>query len=500
MRLFILIYCLLLVGCASPIDTSRIEKTPSYHLDYADGSRLDKYLQLDVVQRNQQTGFLPLNLGHDALLARIALIDAAEQSIDVQYYIYRDDESSQLLSWKLYKAAQRGVRVRILLDDMQNRNDSDMARFSHHPNIQVRLFNPHQYRSARSIAMISDFSRLNRRMHNKSLTVDGITTILGGRNIGNEYFSVSEEVEFGDFDLLLVGSSVESVSDQFDLYWNSDFSVPIEWLTPETEAINDTIVQQWNDESEIGVKFSSDKYDFTRLPLYQDFINQQLNFYWADAEVLYDRPEKMSGEDRSLIDSLSTILEDTEQSLLIISPYFVPTEEGTTNLIEAKKRGIDIIVVTNSLASNDVFAVHGWYAKYRKSLVENGIQLWEIKANAKIKQYWSFTGSSRSSLHAKAMIIDKQQLFVGSMNWDPRSVETNTELGVILTHPEYCENIYLELPELLKRSAYQVQLKDGDLIWVDHQQGYAVDGEPDASIWRKMGAWFSGILPIEELL
>jgi len=489
-----------LVGCAGTIDPARYDKQASYHLGYVEGSTLDRYLDIPLAQRQSQTGFVPLNLGHDALLARIALIEAAQHSIDLQYYIYRDDEASQLLTWRLYEAAERGVRVRVLLDDMQSRNDDDLALFSRHPNIEVRLFNPHQYRNARSLALISDFDRLNRRMHNKSLSVDGAASIIGGRNIGNEYFSVSANVEFGDLDLLLVGNTVDQIGDQFDLYWNDDYTIPIEWLNDQQQTITNEQVTEWNEEAKLEQKFSGGKYDFAKLPIYHQFVEGSLNFYWGDGKVLYDLPTKISDQQSDLTDSIVELLKQAEHSLLIISPYFVPTESGTQQMVDAIKANKRIIVVTNSLASNDVFAVHGWYAKYRQTLVEGGVELWEIKADAKITKKWSITGSSRSSLHAKAFVIDEKDLFVGSMNWDPRSAVLNTEMGVVIHHPEYSSKIWQEMPELLRRAAYEIKVEDGDIVWLDHQSGQVFTSEPGAGIFRRIGAWFSGVLPIEDHL
>ncbi len=186
--------------------------------------------------------------------------------------------------------------------------------------------------------------------------------------------------------------------------------------------------------------------------------------------------------------------------MVLISPYFVPTERGTQALVEAAHRGVEITIVTNSLASNDVFAVHGWYAKYRQDLVEAGIQLWETKASARIDSKWSFTGSSRSSLHAKVLLIDHRLLFAGSMNWDPRSALLNTEMAAVIEHPDYVQASEAKLPMGLKTNAYQVRMKNGEVAWFDHQSQVWFDSEPEATVWRKIGAWFAGILPIEEQL
>ncbi len=497
-----LTYCsvMLLCACTSLENHSQFDKQPSYQLGYQADSRLSAYLNHHPQDRENLTAFFPLDKGHDALLARLALIEAADKTLDLQYYIFRNDETGQLLTWRLFEAAQRGVRVRILLDDMQKRNDEGLARLSAHPNIQIRLFNPHQYRTARTLAMASDFSRLNRRMHNKSLTADSVVAIVGGRNIGNEYFSVNSPVEFGDFDLMLYGNSVEQTAEQFDLYWNSLHAVPIEWLTDNPIPVTEEELQAWLKETQLEQKFTQGRYDFTQLQLYQQFTDKSLVWYWGKGQVWYDLPDKVDTQEQQLADNLTSLLRTVKDSLVLISPYFVPTERGTQALVEAAHRGVEITIVTNSLASNDVFAVHGWYAKYRQDLVEAGIQLWETKASARIDSKWSFTGSSRSSLHAKVLLIDHRLLFAGSMNWDPRSALLNTEMAAVIEHPDYVQASEAKLPMGLKTNAYQVRMKNGEVAWFDHQSQVWFDSEPEATVWRKIGAWFAGILPIEEQL
>lgn len=502
-NLLSLFLVIVLSGCvSSSIDPSRFEKTPSFTIINDKPTRLDDYFSREVASHSliDETGFYPLDRGHDALLARLAIIETAQASIDVQYYIFRDDEAGNLLAWRLFEAAERGVRVRLLLDDMQKYDDNDLVRFSSHPNIEVRMFNPHHLRSARGIAMLSDFERLNHRMHNKSLTVDGVVSIIGGRNVGNEYYSIESNVEFSDLDLLMVGKSVRQVNRQFDLYWNSDYSVPVEWLTSKRLQYTDADVEVWVNELGLEEKFSGGTYDFSKLPLYSDLINGTIELYWGVGNLLYDLPNKPDSKQSTLIDSLGAVLEEGKSSLVLISPYFVPTESGTKELIQAVKDGREVIIITNSLASNDVFAVHGWYAKYRKQLVEGGVQLWEVKSNAEIKKNWSLTGSSRSSLHTKAVVIDKKKLFVGSMNWDPRSAHLNTEMGVVIEQHEYAQKVYREILKEIPTTAYEIQVVDDDVVWFDHTTGDTLTSEPDASFWRRMGAWFSGVLPIEEQL
>lgn len=489
-----------LFACSSVEPRDPSEKSTTFHYGYQSDSALAQYFETYGKDPKTETGFYPLNQGHDALLTRVSLIESAQKSLDLQYYIYRGDETSSFITWRLYEAAKRGVRVRLLLDDMQKRNDEVMAAMNAHPNIEIRLFNPHQYRSARLFGFASDFDRLNRRMHNKSLVADSVAAVVGGRNIGNEYFSFESEVSFGDFDLLLYGQTVQQTADQFDLYWNSVYAIPMEWLFPNSKQITDAAINKRVDELQLREKFSEGHYNFTNLDMYDELTKDKLNLYWGQGQIWFDLPDKVATHESQLIANLSELLARVEDSFVLISPYFVPTEAGTRALTNAAKRGVDITIVTNSLASNDVFAVHGWYSKYREELLASGIELWEVKASAKLKSKWSLTGSSRASLHAKAMLIDNKTLFVGSMNWDPRSAKLNTEMAVVIDHPNYVQDFLATLPEMLNNNAYHISLRNGDIIWTDNKTGLEYESEPEAGMWRKMGAWFSGVLPIEDQL
>lgn len=496
--LFVLLLATIVTGCAS--SDVPPEKDYSEHLSYQANSTLADYFKQQEYDTSIKTGFYPLEKGHDALLARISLIEAAEHSLDLQYYIYRNDETSKLMTWRLFEAAERGVRVRLLLDDMQKRNDQGLALLNSHPNIHIRLFNPNTYRTARNLGFLKEFGRLNSRMHNKSITSDNVASIVGGRNIGNEYFSYDSSVEFGDFDLLLYGNTVDQVADQFDKYWNSDFAVPVEWLFSSDKIITAEDVQESVITERLEEQFTTGAYDFTKLDLHRKLVSNELPLYWGEGKLLYDLPDKVGTQNSQLIDDLQLVLNDIQDNIIIISPYFVPTELGTQGLVEAAQSGKKVTIITNSLASNDVFAVHGWYAKYRKDLIEGGVDLWEIKSTAKFKNKWSMTGSSRSSLHAKVMFFDDRYLFVGSMNWDPRSALHNTEMAVIIDQADFVVGNEVALFNELDLYAYQLKVENGDLIWVDNLTQEEFDTEPDASIWLRMGAWMAGILPIEDQL
>jgi putative cardiolipin synthase len=490
----------LLAGCSSIDEQQLLEKSVSTHLGYQPTSRLAESLAPDHDIGDNNTGFYPLSRGHDALLTRLALIENAEHSIDMQYYIYRDDETGRLLTWRLFKAAERGVRVRLLLDDMQKRSDENLAIFNAHPNIEVRLFNPHQFRSARLTSIATDFERLNRRMHNKSITADSVASIVGGRNIGNEYFSIDTGIEFGDFDMLLFGEAVEQTSEQFDVYWNSIYSVPMELIIAESTSATAKQMDQFAEETGLNEKFTSGKYDITKLPLYEQFTENDFDLLWGKAEVWYDLPQKVEDSSSELVLHLSGALANTQDKVMFISPYFVPTQIGTDQLVKAVEQGKQVTIVTNSLSSNDVFAVHGWYAKYRKQLVEGGVELWEVKDNAELDNQWSISGSKGSSLHAKVIMFDRRKIFVGSMNFDPRSLDLNTEMGVVIENAEFTNQAVSEVRLYLPQIAYQLTVENDELIWVDYENDVTYTSEPNASWYLRFGSWLAGVLPIEHQL
>lgn len=501
MRIIILIYCVLLTACASSLSEVGRDKVASYHQGYIPDSALAKYFaSLQADDHHDKTGFYALSTGDEALLARIALIESAQHSLDLQYYIFSGDETSQIVLWRLYEAAKRGVKIRLLLDDMQSRDDQILAQLDAHPNIEIRLFNPRLNRASRVFAFLSDFSRLNYRMHNKSLTADGVATIVGGRNIGNEYFSFNNAVEFGDFDLLMVGTAVEQTAQQFDLYWNSEPSIPVTSLVELKADPTPSTLDDYFSAADLKAPFQNGQYDVSRLALFEQLKQGTLVLHWGHARLLYDLPDKVNHHSMVLAQEIGQDFRSAKHSIVVVSPYFVPTEAGTQALIYAAQRGVDIMIVTNSLASNDVFAVHGWYAKYREDLLRHGIKLWEIKASAEIKRQWSLIGSQRASLHAKMLVIDNTELIVGSMNWDPRSTHLNTEMAVSIVQPTYATLLVEKLDEGIKSAAYELRLEDGEIVWFDRESGERFTHEPEASVWRRMGSWLSGVLPIESLL
>ncbi|MBT1446287.1 phospholipase D family protein [Shewanella sp. JM162201] len=494
-----LLGCVTLGGCASlPPQEARPQ---TLKLTSAPDSRIAGYLAEPLAAHPGKSAVLALFEGLDAMVARLALIQAAETSIDLQYYIFRNDDTGRLIAWQLLEAADRGVRVRLLLDDTASATiDRQLAIIAKHPNISVRLYNPSAHRTLRTLSFLGDFARMNHRMHNKSLTVDNRLSVVGGRNIGNEYFSNDESVEFGDLDLLLAGPVVDEVSDQFDAYWNAPSTYGVEQLTEvdEPAALDDFY------QIVASQKLELDGHPYlTRLaksPLLRHMADNRLNWYFGDARVLVDPPEKREGDTQSwMITPLLKEFAGAQKSVVVISPYFVPTDEGVTLLNNLVKRGVAVTVITNSLAATDVLAVHSGYSGYRERLLRGGVKLYEVKSTGR-KPGYSWKGSSRSSLHAKSFVFDDTRLFVGSFNFDPRSAWLNTEMGVLVEQAEMNKALRDWLPTFLQKNTYELNLSPDGLYWHDLKTGTDIYAEPQAGFWRRLMADFLALFPLESQL
>ena len=491
-----------LSGCATKLPD--VEKIASYAAAPAEETRLAQAVAARRAANPDKTGVAPLGDGRNAFFARLEAIEAAQSSIDLQYYIYRGDDAGKLLMWSVLRAADRGVRVRLLLDDMEKRADGFMRRLAEHPNIELRLYNPFVNRFGRRIEMVGSLKRHNRRMHNKSLTVDSLVSIIGGRNIGDEYFAHARGMNFRDLDLLTLGPAVADIASQFDAYWNSAAALPVEALvSAETSAekISDdrAKLEAWVREF-IGEKAPEQVIGAT---LVERMETNQLVWFWGDAQVWWDDPSKTAGADDPsglLATRLRAQLKGTERRATIISPYFVPGATGTEMLTGLAAKGATVRVITNSLAATDVVAVHGGYRKYRRDLLRGGVALFEAKATLEAKPS-SWKGSSKASLHAKFFILDQRYVFVGSFNFDPRSIHLNTETGMMIDSPALARHLEAGLEPCFVSNCYQIKLSEtGKTRWLDPTNGEIFKKEPDASFWRRLGAWFTRLLPIEDQL
>jgi len=460
------------------------------------------------------SGIVALPDGHDAFAARALLADAAERTLDVRYYIWHNDMSGTLLFAALRRAADRGVRVRLLLDDNNTAGlDTVLAALEAHPNIDVRLFNPFRARRWRLLGYLTDFKRLNRRMHNKSFTADNHATIVGGRNVGDEYFDAGRAPWFVDLDVLAIGPVVDAVSRDFERYWASASATPVARVLPGATAASLTAVAADAARVERDPAAAAYVAALARSPFVGDLLAHRLNFEWSPTQMVSDDPAKGLGrapEEALLWHRLKTSIGAPVRELRLVSPYFVPGSAGVDALAAIARQGVRVEVLTNALEATDVAVVHSGYAKRRKALLGAGVSLLELKrgspGSAPKHRKWtgrSGSGSSASSLHAKTFCVDRSRVFVGSFNFDPRSARLNTEMGFVIDSPGLGEAVTKWFAEEVPTRAYRVSLGDtGRLRWIDRNDGVEVvrEEEPGTSAWRRFAVALLSVLPIEWLL
>ncbi|MDR2307246.1 MAG: phospholipase D family protein [Paucimonas sp.] len=465
-----------------------------------------------------RSGFRLLPNSNEAFRARAELIRHAQASIDLQYYIVHDGLSTRALVHELLRAADRGVRVRILLDDTTSDGlDSLIGTLAAHPNIQIRVFNPlHLGRSTgvtRAMGRLFNLSRQHRRMHNKLFLVDDSMAIVGGRNLGDEYFDAEANLNFTDIDLLGIGPVAEQLGHGFDQYWNSALSRPIGdflWHQPDADDLHASRqrLETWLAKARTERKAL---YDRLMAYQYQPRLDSWRNeLVWAHSQALWDSPSKVLADDEPdpqllLSHQLAPDLNGVHRELILVSAYFVPGEPGLLYLTSRADAGTSVKLLTNSLEATDVPAVHGGYAPYRRALLEHGVQLYELRRQPgapRFRHGLGLHGSSDSSLHSKAMVFDRRKTFIGSFNFDPRSVLWNTEVGVLVDSPELAEYTRaLALQGMAPALSYQVKLVDGKLVWATEDKGqrHVLVTEP-GGVWRRFNAWISKAVGLEKML
>ena len=470
---------------------------------------LHRSIEPRVAANGGRSGFRLLPTGLDAFVARATLIELAERTLDLQYYIFHADTTGSLIIDRLIAAADRGVRVRVLLDDWGTleKKDADVAGLDAHPNIEIRVFNPYVHRSGvlRLAELLTSFTRVNRRMHNKQLIADGVGVVLGGRNIGDEYFSLGE-LDFQDVDVLAGGPVAGQSTHSFEAYWNSQFAIPISQLgrfTPDTAAFA-TRRQELRARCN-GMQDTQYARALAGSALATELRTHSLHLDWAEAKVIADPPEKLTQpvgmrSNTYLGGQISPYVRAVRSDLLVVSPYFVPRKEGVAFFGERRRDGVNVRVLTNSLAATDVWLVHAGYMKYRRPLLDEGVRLYELRpeaAGSTKPRSKALIGSSRASLHGKTFVFDRTSVFIGSVNLDPRSLELNTEVGVLVSSPALAAHV----AELFERwaspaLAYEVTRgSNGGLRWT----GGFTD-EPNAGFWRPIAAKFFSHLPIDSLI
>ena len=503
---------LLLGGCALPPLAGRSAST-ALDLPAAQATPLGLALAPEVQARPGLSGIHPLEHPHDAFAARALLARAAERTLDVQYCIWRGDTTGTLLLGELLAAAERGVRVRLLLDDVGTSGlDAQLAALDAHPHSEVRLFNPFALRSPKVLGYLADLRRANRRMHNKSFTADNQASIVGGRNVGDEYFGATSGVLFADLDVLAVGPVVQAVSTDFDRYWSSASAYPAQGLLP---AVEPAAMAQLAQQAQ-ALLASDGARDYALAILRSDFVQRllrhELPLEWARVQMLSDDPAKGLGAARReglLLPQLEAALGQPRRSVDLVSPYFVPTAAGVAAFARLQEAGVRVQVLTNAFEATDVPAVHAGYAKYRRPLLAAGVTLYEMRrlvpelAGAPAQPLARRLGSSGSSLHAKTFAVDGERVFVGSLNFDPRSAHLNTELGFLIDSPALAQQVAQAFATTVPEQSYRVKLAgDGALQWHgglgDPPPVYAT--EPHTTWWSRTMVRVLMCLPIEWLL
>ena len=452
-----------------------------------------------------QSGFFPFVNGMDALGARLDMIEKAEKSVDLQYYLMKDDTAGLVVTKALISAADRGVRIRFLLDDVStSASDRTLLLMSQHPNIEVRLFNPISRSGLYSLNFVGSFNKANRRMHNKSITVDNAISIVGGRNIADEYFQLRDDAAFSDFDVLAFGEIAKAISNSFDIYWNHALAIPIEHLL----SVNDSESLE-SERSRLAEEamatYAAIYEEALSSDILKNLITGEQPLFVADAVVLADDPDKLqnpvSTEHMGLATDVDRLLRRAKNELIFISPYYIPRDDGVQYARELVEKGVRMVIVTNSLASNDHVVVHSGYSVYRKDVIEAGVELFEVRSNAG-KEIQGGEGPDVLRLHTKLILIDRRYLFVGSLNLDPRSLEINAEMGLLIDSEELVGAMAAGLDDVIPSVAYRVVLDDeGRLEWRGLIDGKPVTekAEPLASWWQRFKSWFMKIAPESQL-
>ncbi len=493
---------------------AQLQPRPDLPFDAAipmtDSGPLDRAIAPAEAQRPGQSAFRLVIEGPEAFALRVHSARLAARSLDVQTYIWHADLTGMFLAQQLIEAADRGVKVRLLVDDMDARaKNAGFAAIAAHPNIDVRLFNPFASRAG-MLALIgeglTDFQRVNRRMHNKSWIADNRIALVGGRNIGDEYYGASDGVNFVDLDFAMIGPVVRDASASFDKYWNSMVVYPIESLdaasvnVAELNRLRALLLSHTRDAASSRYATELRAGDAVKRLVSGDWQVQWASTYtFVSDDPLKVTMTEQQPQQTLVAAALLPWVKSAKTDITVISPYFVPGVGTTDVLVAAAGSGKQVRVLTNSLVASDVAAVHGGYSRHRKPLLAGGVNLYELKPQTGTKVDSSLFGSSGASLHTKALAVDKRTLFVGSYNLDPRSTWLNSEQGVLVENPVLASQLEtIFAMQTSGQRAWQVMLKDGDLTWTDGNESF--DSDPKASAGKRFKAWLTRILGLESLL
>lgn len=508
-----------LSGCATRPPATALDRPSTYALDATADTPLRAAITPQETAHPGMTGVRLLPIGTEALQARIALARAATKTLDMQYYIAEEDSTGKFLLGAALAAADRGVKVRMLVDDLNFKDiDQIMAALNSHQNIDIRVFNP--FGSAaesfgeRTRNLVTNIDHFTRRMHNKAMIADNQIAIVGGRNLGDEYFGASASIQFRDLDVFVAGPVTQKISASFDDYWNSTISYPLRALNKQKfdaadlDKTRDDLRHHWKEEAD-----SLNAKPLNATPIAQQIAQDWLGLTWAPVEFTADSPSKIEHPDPDYksppMQRLAELANQASSEVIVISPYFVPHDEGVKAFAAITQRGVTVRVLTNSLAATDAVAVQAGYAPYRIPLLKVGVNLYEfrpIQAKGDVSPRTGLFGStSHASLHAKAYVLDRSILVIGSMNLDPRSASLNTELALVIHSPTVAGEVAALFDKGVQpANVYRVTLDPAGekLIWTteDNGQLHTYSSDPDAGLYRKMMTGLFMLLPVDSQL
>jgi putative cardiolipin synthase len=495
----------LLAGCAA-VPTDYPQSPSSAFTGHTD-TYLGQLFEEAAARYPGDSGFAIIREGRGAFTDRVALTTLAEHSLDLQYYIWEEDETGQILAERLLRAADRGVRVRVLLDDINlSGRDAHIAALDAHPNVEIRIFNPFANRDARLFDFATDLKRVNHRMHNKIMVADNSVAIVGGRNIGNHYFEVATDANFRDLDIAATGPVVRDISTVFDYFWNGDWSVPISALVERPYTGSDLQAAAAYLRERVAAASYPYPLDEDVAKLRADLAAVRDRLIWAPGKIVWDDPEHLreGAEHGRLHLAWHRKLETVQREVLMESAYFVTLERGVEIAQQLHERGVRMRLLTNSLASNDVLAAHAGYAKRREELLASGMEIYEMRPDAGSIKKRVVSGESKAALHTKAIVFDRESVFIGSFNLDPRSADINTEAGLYVESPELAAQVIEYMDEGVRpENSYRVLLdENGDLYWMTEVDGEKLiyREEPETTFGQRFMSGFIMMLPVEEQL
>jgi cardiolipin synthase C len=520
-RALAIVMLALAAGCATVPPGQDYPREVSAALANPETTTLGRKLEPRAQAHPGLSAFGLIPRGNDGFVLRAQMAAAAEKTIDAQYFVFQNDDTGQFLLDALLRAANRGVRVRLLIDDTEAQGqDQRIAALAAHPNVDVRMFNPFWSRGGipgvRQLEFVLGSARLNHRMHNKLFVIDNEIALAGGRNVGDEYFDTGKQLQFGDYDVFIIGPSVRKLSQSFDDYWNHMLAVPAAalWGTPTTERDLAEFERELR-ANRAEMKGSELERRVASGALLAELLDDQKKLVWARAEVIYDPPDKgaVTRGDRTgvlLSERLLTAASETRSELTIVTPYFVPGANGEKLLHDLRARGARVRILTNSLASTDVPLVHTGYMRYRVPLLEDGVEIYEVRPVPGLPERRGSGAPSAGpfALHAKVYVFDRTRLFVGSANFDRRSFRLNTEVGLLIDSPELSRQVLSRFESIAQpANSYVLALAPNGnplqrLVWRTEEDGKLVEYtvEPGKDILRKIGTDVLALLPLEEQL